>query len=84
MQGIGRRRMSWAELMKRVFAIDVLECPDCQGKMKIIAAITDSKVIRPFLAALDLPTDVPRVERSRPPPQLELDWCGEEPALVSS
>ena len=68
--------MSWAELMKRVFTLDVLECPDCHGRMKIIAAITEPKVIRPFLAALDLPTDVPSVERSRPPPQLDLDWSG--------
>jgi len=27
-----RRRMTWAELMRRVFALDVLECPVCQGR----------------------------------------------------
>jgi hypothetical protein len=26
-----------AELMRRVFAIDVLECPRCQAAMKILA-----------------------------------------------
>ncbi|MEX1364783.1 MAG: hypothetical protein AB1Z98_16775 [Nannocystaceae bacterium] len=58
----------------RPFALDVLECPECRGPMKIIAAIREPKVIRSFLAALDLPTEIPKVERSRPPPQLELDW----------
>ena len=66
--------MSWATLMKRVFEIDVLECPVCQGPMKIIAEITQRDVIRRFLAALDLPTEAPRVQRARPPPQLDLGW----------
>jgi hypothetical protein len=31
------RRPRWAELMQRVFAIDVLVCPSCGGRMKPIA-----------------------------------------------
>lgn len=31
------RRYSWAELLKRVFAIDVLECPRCHGRMRVYA-----------------------------------------------
>jgi len=34
-----RRWAPWAKLMQRVFAIDVLECPRCGGKMKILATI---------------------------------------------
>nr|MCH9681163.1 transposase [Deltaproteobacteria bacterium] len=34
------RRMTWRELMMRVFAVHVLECPVCRGTMKIIAEIT--------------------------------------------
>ena len=30
---------SWADLMRRVFAVDVLECPRCKGPMKLIAAL---------------------------------------------
>jgi len=33
------RRLARAELMKRVFAIDVHECPRCRGPMRILAAI---------------------------------------------
>jgi len=43
------QRMSWAELMKRVFELDVLECPECKGRMKVISTITDPEVVRKFL-----------------------------------
>ena len=33
-----RRNYAWAELMKRVWAIDVLECPRCFGRMGLVAA----------------------------------------------
>ena len=51
--------------MRRVFSVDVLECPVCQGPMKIIAEITQPEVIERFLAALDLPTEHPEIERAR-------------------
>jgi uncharacterized protein YbaR (Trm112 family) len=73
-----RRRLSWAELMRRVFALDVLECPVCRGPMKIIAEITQPEVIERFLAALDMPAEHPEIERARPPPQLELSWDGHD------
>lgn len=60
--------------MKRVFELDVLECSVCRGPMKSIAEITQRDVIRRFLAALDLPTEAPRVERARRPPQLDIGW----------
>src|SRR5206468_12841082 len=31
------RNYSWAELMKRDWAIDVLACPRCQGRMRLLA-----------------------------------------------
>ena len=31
-------RMSWARLLKRVFDIDIEHCPNCGGRLKIIAA----------------------------------------------
>ncbi len=72
-----RRRMTWAELMQRVFSVDVLECPVCKGRMKIVAEITEPKVIKRFLAALDLSAEVPVIARARPSPQIELDWADE-------
>jgi hypothetical protein len=40
--------------MRRVFEVDVLECPFCKGKRKLIALITDPPVIRAILDCLDL------------------------------
>ena len=45
--------------------------------MKIIAEITEPKVIKRLLAMLDLPTEAPKVERARPPPQVEFGWADE-------
>jgi hypothetical protein len=52
-------RMSWAHLLKRVFAIDSEHCPNCGGALKIIAAIEDPPVIVRILAHLGLPTRAP-------------------------
>ncbi len=30
-------RLLWADLLKKVFAVDVLACPDCGGRLKLIA-----------------------------------------------
>ena len=38
-------RMSWARLLKRVFEIDLEDCPNCGGELKIIAAILEAPVI---------------------------------------
>ena len=42
-------RLSWAQLLSRVFQIDVTVCPACGGHMKIIAALTERVSIRPYL-----------------------------------
>jgi len=54
------RNYSWAELMRRVFAVDVLECPRCHSRMRILAAIHPPDAIRKILDCLGL--------ASRPPP----------------
>jgi Putative transposase/Transposase zinc-binding domain len=43
------RYWAWAELMRRAFGIDVLECPECGGRMRVLSTITDSKTIRAIL-----------------------------------
>jgi Putative transposase len=36
-------RLSWAQLLKRVFEIDIQQCPHCGGSLRIIAAIVDPR-----------------------------------------
>ena len=48
------RGWSWAALMHRAFAIDVLACPHCGGRMRLIATLHDPAVIRKILAHLAL------------------------------
>jgi hypothetical protein len=54
-----RARMSWAQLLKRVFAIDLTTCPQCGGALTLMAAIEDPAVIVKILAHLGLPTRAP-------------------------
>ena len=67
-------RTSWAELMKRVFAIDVLVCPHCGGTRKLIALLTDGLVVRKILEHLGLSTEPPPLTPARAPPEAELAW----------
>ena len=52
-------RMSWARLLKRVFDIDIEQCSQCGGTLKIIAAIEDPTVIAKILTHLGLPARAP-------------------------
>jgi len=34
-------RVDWASLLRRSFEVDVLQCPRCQGRLRVLAVITD-------------------------------------------
>ena len=44
------RAWTWAALMHRAFAIDVLACPRCGGRLRLIATLHDPAVIRKIFA----------------------------------
>ena len=48
------RLWTWAALMHRAFALDVLACAHCGGRLRLIATLHDPAVIRKILAHLDL------------------------------
>jgi hypothetical protein len=58
-----RRRQLWAVLLKKVWDVDALKCPNCGGQMKLISFIEQPFVIRRILKHLDLWED------PRPPPE---------------
>ena len=59
-------RMSWACLLKRVFDIDIEHCPNCGGRLKIIAAIVAPAVIAKILTHLHLPARAAPRSPARP------------------
>ena len=65
--GMGRR-LPWSELLRRVFKFDVLSC-GCGGRRRVLAFISEPKVVGAILASLHLPGEVPKVWPARAPPQ---------------
>ena len=47
------RRRRWAELLRRVFDVEVSICPLCAGAMRIVAFVTVPRAVRKILAHFD-------------------------------
>jgi hypothetical protein len=59
-------RKNWARLIQKIYEMDPLSCPKCQGQMRIIAFIEDEEVIQKILRHLGL-WDL----KARPPPKVK-------------
>jgi hypothetical protein len=59
-------RLSWAQLMKRVFDVDVLKCPRCGDGMQRIAFVTAWATIQKILRSIGLSADSPELSPRRP------------------
>ena len=64
-----QRRLSWAQLLKRVFLIDILECHKCGGRRELISVIQDSNTVSKILDHVGIPSEPPRFEPARAPPE---------------
>ena len=62
-------RHRWAWLLARVFAADLNECPDCGGRMRLLAVVTDRADIERILRGQSAAARAPPH-----PAQLELDF----------
>ena len=60
-------RRGWARLIRRVYEVDPLVCPRCRGVMRVVAFITEPRVIRRILDHLAAPTPTPSQGRAPPP-----------------
>jgi hypothetical protein len=58
----------WAELLARTFAVDVLACPKCHGRMRLLALVQEPANVARILAAMGEPTELPRRSPPRGPP----------------
>jgi hypothetical protein len=68
------RRLAWAELLRRVFAVDVLECPRCGGRMRLLAAIQPPDATQAILGCLDLPSRAPPTAPAVPDSENAEGW----------
>jgi hypothetical protein len=68
-------RVEWARLWPRSFDVDVLECPKCRGRMRVLAVITEREPVLRILGHAGMATDVPPIARARDPTD---DVDGEE------
>ena len=54
--------------MRRTFGFDVLACPRCGGRLRLIALIEQVSVIQRILRHLGAPTEIPAPRPARAPP----------------
>jgi len=70
------RHVPWAELLRRDCEIDALACPDCGGRLRLLATIEDPTIATEILEHLGL-----EVEPPQPVAAAALTWLpGFEPA----
>ncbi|MFQ5410627.1 MAG: transposase, partial [Anaerolineales bacterium] len=69
--------LTWAQRLRRVFAIEIEKCDRCGGPVKIIASIEDPAVIQKILEHLGL--DRSHETRNRSPPA---GWADPATALL--
>ena len=60
------RRIAWAKLLARVFAIDITRCRKCGGRMRVLEVVSDADAIARILHGARAPPAPP------PPGQLLL------------
>ena len=72
------RGQCWASLMARTFGFDVLTCPRCGGRLRLIALIEEAAVIGRILRHLGVPTEIPAPRPARAPtlPAATFDQTG--------
>ena len=61
---VGPRRIDWANLLKRVYLLEVLACA-CGGTRRVIATIEQGTAARKILKHLGLPDTAPKLEPAR-------------------
>jgi hypothetical protein len=66
---LARYRVPWAELLKKVFAVEALQCPECGGAMKLIAFIAEETTARRILEHLGLDATPAPLARAQASPE---------------
>ena len=62
-------RLPWADLLRRVFLVDILCCTRCGGRRRILEAVTEPAAAARILSHLGLDPQCPSQESARAPPE---------------
>jgi hypothetical protein len=57
----------WAELLRRIFRFDILACPDCGGRLRLVSTLEHPPVVEKILKHLSLPIQPPGPLATRTP-----------------
>jgi hypothetical protein len=63
-------RIDWARLLRRTFDVDVMRCPACAGRLRILDEVTEPTMVRLVLDRLGLTSEAPVAARARDPTEL--------------
>ena len=63
----GSYNSEWARLMHRAFELDVLCCPKCSGRMRVLALIDNPRTARRILRHLGMRDHAPPIAAARIP-----------------
>jgi len=63
-------RVDWPTLLRRSFEVDVLSCPSCGGRLRVLGEITEPGMVGLVLDSLGTPSEAPRAARARDPTEL--------------
>jgi hypothetical protein len=87
-RGRGQHCQAWATLMHRAFGLDMLACPRCGGRPRVVAIVQDSAVVRAILPTSGwrrVPTPPAPPQLSRNPDVLKGGGSGtQDPVRVSA
>ncbi len=73
-------RRRWAELLRQIFEVDPLRCPQCGGGMRIVAFITQRAVIDRILDHLRRARESARGPPQAPPSPARRARASRKPA----
>jgi hypothetical protein len=59
--------VDWASVLQRSFAVDVLACAHCGGRLRVLSVLIEPKPVRRILEHLGMPTDPIPLARARDP-----------------
>jgi hypothetical protein len=61
--------------LHRSFGIDLLQCPRCEGRMKVVAVVMEPAEVERLCASLGEATSAPPVHPSRYRRQIQMEFA---------